>query len=67
MVLNFQRAGQAYPFAAKMSNRWEVYAHRDVTSAVHKEGGKIAMQILHTGNFSCGLLLSCVFHQLVVV
>jgi len=46
------RAGQAYVGAAKLSNAWEVKAHQDVTSAVHAEGGKIAMQILHTGRYA---------------
>ncbi|TNE88796.1 MAG: NADPH-dependent 2,4-dienoyl-CoA reductase [Deltaproteobacteria bacterium] len=46
------REGWAKPFAAKLSNRWEVYKHRYVTDAVHEAGGRIAMQILHTGRYS---------------
>ena len=45
------RAGAVKPFAAKLTNRYEVYKHRAVTDAVHKEGGRIAMQILHAGRY----------------
>ena len=34
-----------------MTNFLEARAHRDVTAAVHDNGGKIAMQILHTGRY----------------
>lgn len=46
------RAGWVKPFAAKLSNRWEVHKHRYVTDAVHREGGVICMQILHAGRYS---------------
>ncbi len=46
------RAGWVKPFAATMSNRWDVYKHRAVTDAVHREGGRIAMQILHAGRYA---------------
>jgi 2,4-dienoyl-CoA reductase (NADPH2) len=46
------RAGWAKPFAGKLSARHEVARHRLVTEAVHAEGGKICMQILHTGRYS---------------
>lgn len=46
------RAGWVKPFAARLSNAWEVRKHRFVTDAVHKEGGKICMQILHAGRYS---------------
>ncbi len=39
-------AGALKPFAAKLSNRYEVWKHRAVTDAVHAEGGRIALQIL---------------------
>ena len=39
------------PFASKLSWPWEVARHRKVTAAVHEEGGKIAMQILHAGRY----------------
>jgi len=46
------RAGAVKPFAAKLSNRYEVWKHRTVTDAVHDAGGKIAMQILHAGRYA---------------
>jgi 2,4-dienoyl-CoA reductase (NADPH2) len=46
------RAGWVKPFAAKLSNRYEVFKHRYVTDAVHEAGGRIAMQILHAGRYS---------------
>jgi 2,4-dienoyl-CoA reductase (NADPH2) len=39
------------PFASKLSWPWEVARHRKVTAAVHAEGGRIAMQILHAGRY----------------
>jgi 2,4-dienoyl-CoA reductase (NADPH2) len=45
------RAGWAKPFAGKLTNRREVQRHRLVTDAVHAEGGRICMQILHTGRY----------------
>lgn len=44
--------GSLYPFAAKLTNAKEVARHKLVTSAVHENGGKIAMQILHGGRYS---------------
>ncbi len=44
--------GRAYPKAAKMTNRKDAAKHRVVTDAVHQAGGKIAMQILHTGRYA---------------
>ncbi|RMA80169.1 NADPH-dependent 2,4-dienoyl-CoA reductase [Umboniibacter marinipuniceus] len=38
--------------AACMENQQDVDNHRIITSAVHKAGGKIAMQILHTGRYA---------------
>jgi 2,4-dienoyl-CoA reductase (NADPH2) len=46
------RAGWVKPFAAKLSNRWEVKKHKYVADAVHAEGGHICMQILHAGRYS---------------
>lgn len=37
--------------AAKLSTKEEVDQHRLITKAVHNEGGKICMQILHTGRY----------------
>ncbi|MEJ0084122.1 MAG: NADPH-dependent 2,4-dienoyl-CoA reductase [Pseudomonadota bacterium] len=45
------RAGWTKPFAGKLSDKREVARHRLVTEAVHNEGGKICMQILHTGRY----------------
>lgn len=44
--------GWVKPFAARMTNTKHVQQHKIVTDAVHKEGGKIAMQILHTGRYA---------------
>ena len=46
------RAGWAKPFAGKLSSSREVPRHRLVTDAVHEAGGKICMQILHTGRYA---------------
>ena len=46
------RAGAVKPFAAKLTNRYEVWKHRVVTDAVHEEGGRIALQILHAGRYA---------------
>ena len=45
------RAGWVAPFAGKLSRRGEVKRHRLVTEAVHAEGGKVCMQILHSGRY----------------
>jgi 2,4-dienoyl-CoA reductase (NADPH2) len=44
--------GWVAPFASKLSWPWEVGRHRKVTHAVHAEGGRICMQILHTGRYA---------------
>jgi 2,4-dienoyl-CoA reductase (NADPH2) len=44
--------GKLTPGAAKMTNESEVKKHRLITEAVHKEGGKICMQILHAGRYA---------------
>ncbi|HCP45714.1 MAG TPA: NADPH-dependent 2,4-dienoyl-CoA reductase, partial [Deltaproteobacteria bacterium] len=46
------RSGAVKPFAGKLTNRYEVWKHRAVTDAVHKKGGRIAMQILHAGRYA---------------
>jgi 2,4-dienoyl-CoA reductase (NADPH2) len=43
--------GWLAPFASKLSVPWEVARHRKVTKAVHDEGGKVCMQILHAGRY----------------
>jgi 2,4-dienoyl-CoA reductase (NADPH2) len=45
------RAGWTKPFAGKLSSAREVDRHRLVTRAVHESGGRICMQILHTGRY----------------
>lgn len=46
------RQGWLAPFGAKLTTRSEVDRHRTVTRAVHDEGGKICMQILHAGRYA---------------
>jgi 2,4-dienoyl-CoA reductase (NADPH2) len=46
------RTGWLLPFGAKLTNKTEAYRHRTITKAVHKEDGKIAIQILHAGRYS---------------
>ncbi|WP_088285779.1 NADPH-dependent 2,4-dienoyl-CoA reductase [Ideonella sp. A 288] len=43
--------GWAKPFAGTLSTSGAAGRHRQVTEAVHAEGGKIALQILHTGRY----------------
>ncbi|RJF95987.1 NADPH-dependent 2,4-dienoyl-CoA reductase [Noviherbaspirillum saxi] len=44
--------GRPMQGGAKMTTEVEAEHHRCVTDAVHREGGKIAMQILHFGRYS---------------
>ncbi|MFT7442623.1 MAG: 2,4-dienoyl-CoA reductase (NADPH2) [Maribacter sp.] len=43
--------GWTGPFAARMSTEKHAIHHQKITEAVHKEGGKICMQILHSGRY----------------
>jgi 2,4-dienoyl-CoA reductase (NADPH2) len=43
--------GWAKPFAGTLSTHAAARRHKLVTDAVHAEGGKIALQILHTGRY----------------
>ena len=43
--------GWAKPFAGTLGTHGAARRHRPVTDAVHAEGGKIALQILHTGRY----------------
>ena len=43
--------GWTAPFSARMSTKKHAKKHKVITKAVHKEGGKICMQILHTGRY----------------
>lgn len=45
------RAGWLLPFGGTMSSLLDVPNHQRVTEAVHEEGGKILMQILHAGRY----------------
>jgi 2,4-dienoyl-CoA reductase (NADPH2) len=45
------RAGWTGPFASKLSTKSEAKEHQLITDAVHAEGGKICMQILHAGRY----------------
>ncbi len=45
------RAGWTAPFAGKLACRREIARHRLITEAVHREQGKICMQILHAGRY----------------
>jgi 2,4-dienoyl-CoA reductase (NADPH2) len=44
--------GWAKPFAGMLATPAAARRHRQVTDAVHAEGGKIALQILHTGRYA---------------
>jgi 2,4-dienoyl-CoA reductase (NADPH2) len=44
--------GVVMPGAAALDNEAHAEKHRKITDAVHREGGKIAMQILHTGRYA---------------
>lgn len=44
-------AGWTKPFAGMLASSGAARRHKQVTDAVHAEGGKIALQILHTGRY----------------
>lgn len=44
-------AGWTKPFAGMLASSGAARRHRQVTDAVHAEGSKIALQILHTGRY----------------
>ncbi|MDE2177014.1 MAG: FAD-dependent oxidoreductase [Xanthomonadaceae bacterium] len=44
-------AGWLKPFSGRLSMPWHVARHRKLTRAVHAEGGRICMQILHAGRY----------------
>ncbi|MFI5730749.1 FAD-dependent oxidoreductase [Kribbella sp. NPDC051587] len=46
------RAGWLTPFGSILNSRRQARKHRVLTDAVHNEGGKIALQILHAGRYS---------------
>ncbi|MEU9338516.1 NADPH-dependent 2,4-dienoyl-CoA reductase [Streptomyces sp. NPDC048290] len=44
--------GRPYPGGAKLTTEAEAAQHREITAAVHREGGRIALQILHFGRYA---------------
>jgi 2,4-dienoyl-CoA reductase (NADPH2) len=45
------RAGWVSPFSIRLAKASQVEDHQGITKAVHDAGGKICMQILHTGRY----------------
>ena len=45
------RAGWVAPFSARLASSTQARKHMVVAKAVHDEGGKICMQILHSGRY----------------
>ncbi|MFI6681382.1 FAD-dependent oxidoreductase [Kribbella sp. NPDC050470] len=46
------RTGWLTPFGSRLTSRRQARKHRIVTDAVHAEGGRIALQILHAGRYA---------------
>jgi 2,4-dienoyl-CoA reductase (NADPH2) len=46
------RTGWLLPLAGKMTTNGEADRHREITDAVHEQGGRIALQILHAGRYA---------------
>ncbi|MEU4144281.1 NADPH-dependent 2,4-dienoyl-CoA reductase [Streptomyces parvulus] len=44
--------GRPYPGGARLTTEDEAARHRVVTDSVHREGGRIALQILHFGRYA---------------
>jgi len=44
--------GRISPHGSQLSFSWQTSKHRIITDAVHDAGGKICMQILHTGRYA---------------
>ena len=44
--------GRLHPLSAEFSSARAARAHRTITDAVHGEGGKIALQLLHAGRYA---------------
>lgn len=44
-------AGRVHQMGSMMNSREAAVAHRTITEAVHREGGAIALQLLHTGRY----------------
>ena len=52
------RSGWVAPFSSRMTNAKHARKHRVITERVHNAGGKICMQILHSGRYG--------YHPLIV-
>ena len=46
------RTGWLLPLAGKMTTNREAERHREITAAVHDNGGRIALQLLHAGRYA---------------
>ncbi|MFV0494195.1 FAD-dependent oxidoreductase [Mycobacterium sp.] len=46
------RTGWLLPFAAELTTGAQARRHRRITSAVHDQGGRILLQILHAGRYA---------------
>jgi 2,4-dienoyl-CoA reductase (NADPH2) len=46
------RTGWLLPLAGKMTTKREARRHEEITAAVHDNGGRIALQLLHAGRYS---------------
>ena len=46
------RTGWLTPFGSRLTSRRQARKHRLLTDAVHAEGGRIALQILHAGRYA---------------
>jgi 2,4-dienoyl-CoA reductase (NADPH2) len=46
------RTGWLLPMAGKVTTNREADRHREITDAVHDNGGRIALQILHAGRYA---------------
>lgn len=44
--------GRLTPFGSQLTYFWQIKKHKLITEAVHNEGGKIALQILHAGRYA---------------
>ncbi len=45
------RRGWLKPFASDLTSRLQAERHKQVTEAVHEQGGAIALQVLHAGRY----------------
>ncbi|HEU4810559.1 MAG TPA: NADPH-dependent 2,4-dienoyl-CoA reductase [Nocardioides sp.] len=45
------KRGWLKPFASELTTRLQAMRHREITGAVHDEGGAIALQVLHAGRY----------------